>query len=150
MAKIEELFSELDKGIENLKQARAQLAVYRQALLKHAFEGNLTADWRDANAAKLEPADQLLAGIRNERENLYQQQLKSWNTAAEKWRSNGENGVRPKKPRAPKMYAPSLSRNPKPSVSSQRGGGGCDSANWSRRQLGTPLRAKSSRTGAFD
>lgn len=42
----------MDKGIENLKQARAQLAVYRQALLKHAFEGKLTADWRAANADK--------------------------------------------------------------------------------------------------
>lgn len=39
VAKIEELFSELDKGIENLKIARAQLKVYRQALLKHAFAG---------------------------------------------------------------------------------------------------------------
>ena len=39
VAKIEELFSELDKGIENLKTARAQLKVYRQALLKHAFVG---------------------------------------------------------------------------------------------------------------
>lgn len=46
VAKIEELFSELDKGLETLKLARAQLAVYRQALLKHAFEGKLTADWR--------------------------------------------------------------------------------------------------------
>jgi len=43
VAKIEELFSELDKGIENLKTARAQLKVYRQALLKHAFEGKLTS-----------------------------------------------------------------------------------------------------------
>ena len=46
VAKIEELFSELDKGIENLKTAREQLKVYRQALLKHAFEGKLTAQWR--------------------------------------------------------------------------------------------------------
>jgi type I restriction enzyme S subunit len=64
VAKIEELFSELDKGIENLKQARAQLAVYRQALLKHAFEGKLTADWRATHAAQLESADQLLTRIR--------------------------------------------------------------------------------------
>ena len=46
IAKIEELFSELDKGIENLKIAQSQLKVYRQALLKHAFEGKLTAQWR--------------------------------------------------------------------------------------------------------
>ena len=40
VAKIEELFSELDKGIEALKTAQAQLKVYRQALLKHAFEAS--------------------------------------------------------------------------------------------------------------
>lgn len=40
--KIEELFGELDKGIENLKTAQDQLKVYRQAVLKWAFEGKLT------------------------------------------------------------------------------------------------------------
>lgn len=42
VAKIEELFSCLDKGIESLKTAQAQLKVYRQAVLKWAFEGKLT------------------------------------------------------------------------------------------------------------
>ena len=42
IAKIEELFSSLDKGIENLKIAQAQLRTYRQAVLKWAFEGKLT------------------------------------------------------------------------------------------------------------
>ena len=41
--KIEELFSELDKGIETLKTAQQQLKVYRQAVLKFAFEGKLTS-----------------------------------------------------------------------------------------------------------
>ncbi len=40
--KIEELFSELDKSTENLKTAQQQLKVYRQAVLKWAFEGKLT------------------------------------------------------------------------------------------------------------
>jgi type I restriction enzyme S subunit len=40
--KIEELFSELEKGIETLKTAEQQLKVYRQAVLKSAFEGKLT------------------------------------------------------------------------------------------------------------
>jgi type I restriction enzyme S subunit len=40
--KIEELFSELDKGVEILKTAQQQLKVYRQAVLKYAFEGRLT------------------------------------------------------------------------------------------------------------
>lgn len=52
VAKIEELFSELDKGVENLKTAQAQLKVYRQALLKHAFEGKLTVQWREQHRAK--------------------------------------------------------------------------------------------------
>jgi type I restriction enzyme S subunit len=42
VAKIEELFSSLDKGIESLKTVQAQLKVYRQAVLKWAFEGKLT------------------------------------------------------------------------------------------------------------
>jgi len=42
VAKIEELFSSLDKGIESLKTAQQQLKVYRQAVLKWAFEGRFT------------------------------------------------------------------------------------------------------------
>jgi type I restriction enzyme S subunit len=42
VSKIEELFSELDKGIENLRIAQQQLKTYRQAVLKWAFEGRLT------------------------------------------------------------------------------------------------------------
>ena len=38
VARIEELFSELDNGVETLKKTMQQLAVYRQAVLKAAFE----------------------------------------------------------------------------------------------------------------
>ncbi len=92
VAKLEELFSELDAGVENLKKARAQLAVYRHALLKHAFEGKLTAEWRAKHAAKLESPDQLLTHIRTEREARYQQQLKDW----EKAKVNGSAGSKPR------------------------------------------------------
>ena len=37
VAKIEELFSELDNGVDTLKKTKQQLAVYRQAVLKEAF-----------------------------------------------------------------------------------------------------------------
>ena len=37
VAKIEELFSELDNGVETLRKTKRQLAVYRQAVLKDAF-----------------------------------------------------------------------------------------------------------------
>jgi type I restriction enzyme S subunit len=43
VAKIEELFSELDKGIEQLKTAQQQIKTYRQSVLKWAFEGKLTS-----------------------------------------------------------------------------------------------------------
>jgi type I restriction enzyme, S subunit len=42
VSKIEELFSELEKGIENLRTAQQQLKTYRQSVLKWAFEGKLT------------------------------------------------------------------------------------------------------------
>lgn len=94
ISKIEELFSELDKGIENLKTAQAQLKVYRQALLKHAFEGKLTAQWRAENQDKLETADALLKRVQQERMQHYQQQLIEW-------KAKGQGS----KPKAPKTAA---------------------------------------------
>lgn len=52
VSKIEELFSELDSGIDNLNKAKKQLEVYRQAVLKAAFEGKLTKEWRKDNSIK--------------------------------------------------------------------------------------------------
>ena len=40
VAKIEELFSSLDSGIADLEKAQDQLKIYRQAVLKKAFEGD--------------------------------------------------------------------------------------------------------------
>ena len=45
VAKIEELFSELDNGVETLKKIKQQLAVYRQAVLKEAFASS-TASYK--------------------------------------------------------------------------------------------------------
>lgn len=47
--KIEELFSSLDSGISDLKKAQDQLVIYRQAVLKKAFEGELSKEWRQKN-----------------------------------------------------------------------------------------------------
>lgn len=49
VSKIEELFSEIDNGISNLKEAKEKLIIYRQAVLKTAFEGKLTKEWREKN-----------------------------------------------------------------------------------------------------
>ena len=92
VAKIETLFSELDKGIECFKTAREQLKIYRQALLKHAFSGKLTEQWRSENQDKLETAEALLQRIQTEREQHHQQQLKDWE-------ATGKQGNKPKSPK---------------------------------------------------
>jgi type I restriction enzyme, S subunit len=99
VAKIEELFSELDKGIENLKTAREQLKVYRQAVLKHAFEGKLTTKWREENSAKSEKADDLLVRINSERKKKLNIQLRQWIKAVDEWNQSGKKGKKPPKPR---------------------------------------------------
>lgn len=67
VSKIELLFSELDNGIANLKLAQEQLKVYRQAVLKKAFEGELTKKWREQQI-DLPDAKDLLEQIRKERD----------------------------------------------------------------------------------
>jgi len=42
VSKIEEIFSELENGKQQLQTAQQQLKIYRQSLLKAAFEGRLT------------------------------------------------------------------------------------------------------------
>ena len=99
VAKIQKLFSELDKGVESLKTARAKLNVYRQAVLKHAFEGKLTAEWREKNKDKLETPEQLLARIKREREARYERQLREWKAAVQEWEGGGKRDRRPVKPK---------------------------------------------------
>lgn len=66
-SKIEELVTQLDAGVEELRKARAQLKRYRQAVLKAAVTGELTKEWREAHKDELEPASELLARILKER-----------------------------------------------------------------------------------
>jgi type I restriction enzyme, S subunit len=106
IAKIEELFSELDQGIENLRTARQQLKVYRQALLKYAFDGKLTERWRKVYADQLETTDQLLARIKKEQQQQYQHQVNEWKQAIKVWEDNGKQGTKPRKPQKPKYIQP--------------------------------------------
>ena len=63
VAKIDELFSDLDAGVAALERARANLKRYRAAVLKAAVEGKLTEQWR-ADHPATEPATKLLERIR--------------------------------------------------------------------------------------
>jgi type I restriction enzyme S subunit len=104
VSKIEELFSELDNGVANLKLAQNQLKVYRQALLKYAFEGKLTEQWRKENNP--EPAEKLLERIKAERQNRYEQELKDWKAAVKAWEKDGKKGRKPGKPTKPVDFPP--------------------------------------------
>jgi type I restriction enzyme S subunit len=66
VAKLDELFIELDAGVAELQAAQKKLAQYRQSLLKAAVEGALTADWRAAHPPQ-ESGEALLARILQER-----------------------------------------------------------------------------------
>jgi type I restriction enzyme, S subunit len=66
VAKIEELFSHLDAGVEGLHKVKAQLKRYRQSVLKAAVEGRLTEDWRKAHP-EVEPASMLLEKVLDDR-----------------------------------------------------------------------------------
>lgn len=73
--KLEELFSELDAGVKELKAAQTKLSQYRQSLLKSAVEGSLTQQWRGENSGRVqETGEQLLARILKQRREQWQQQ----------------------------------------------------------------------------
>ena len=51
VSKIEESFSRLDASVAELQTAKEKLKVYRQAVLKEAFEGKLSETWRLSSSA---------------------------------------------------------------------------------------------------
>jgi type I restriction enzyme S subunit len=104
--KIEAMFERIEKGVENLRDARRTLGIYRQSLLKSAFEGRLTAAWRAANPDKLEDPKTLLAHIQSERDTRYKSALEYWQTALADWRDDGEEGKKPAKPKRPEDVEP--------------------------------------------
>lgn len=79
--KVEELFSFLDAGVSSLRKVQGQLKRYRQAVLKAAFEGKLTQQWREKHK-DIEPAEKILDKVK--------QELKKSNTKLE---SRSENGL---------------------------------------------------------
>ena len=99
--KIESLFAEIDAGIASLKTAQQQLKHYRQSLLKNAFNGELTKQWRLENADRLPSANELLAQIQTAREQHHAQQLADWQIAVKQWEQAGKQGKKPSKPKAP-------------------------------------------------
>ena len=76
VAKLEELLSDLDAGVAELKAAQKKLQQYRQSLLKASVEGALTASWREAQRTAntpLETGAQLLERILRERRTRWEE-----------------------------------------------------------------------------
>ena len=101
VAKIEELFTQLDAGVELLKKLKTKLKRYRQAVLKAAVEGNLTKEWREANKSELEPASILLERILKHRrekweaEQLAKMKAKGKTPKDDRWKSKYKEPIAP-------------------------------------------------------
>lgn len=94
---IEHLFSELEQAEKVLKKASHQLKLYRQTLLKSAFEGKLTKIWRDQNKPK--SAEALRTMIITQRQNLYKKELVAWQDSYKTWENENKKNKKPLKPK---------------------------------------------------
>ena len=86
VSKIESLFSSLDSGIADLKKAQERLKTYRQAVLKKAFEGELTKEWREQQT-DLPSAEETLDKISIERNKWIDKEIQNGNNEAKRIRS---------------------------------------------------------------
>jgi type I restriction enzyme S subunit len=88
--KLDELLSELEKGKEQLRTSLEQLKVYRQSILKYAFEGKLSEEWRNKQK-KLKTPDELVVEIKEYRKLQYEKQLIEYKA--------GKTKVKPREPK---------------------------------------------------
>lgn len=105
--KLEELLSDLDAGVAELKVAQKKLTQYRQSLLKAAVEGSLTADWRAKNPPA-ETGAQLLQRILTERRARWEsKQLAKFKeqgkTPPQDWQKKYPEPVQPETTNLPKL-----------------------------------------------
>lgn len=74
--KIEELFTKLDAGIQDFILAKEKLKIYRQSILKNAFEGKLTEEWREIHKKDIESVSIILEKLKNERKKTFGKKYK--------------------------------------------------------------------------
>ena len=109
--KLEELLSDLDTGVAELKAAQRKLAQYRQSLLKAAVEGTLTANWRNARAQSGEPKEtgaDLLQRILTERRTRWEKKqlarfASQGKTPPNDWKSKYPEPVAPDTTNVPEL-----------------------------------------------
>ena len=99
VAKIEELFSELDAGTTALERVKANLARFKVSVLKAAVEGRLTENWREEHP-DVESASVLLERILKERRKKWEEeQLAKYEAKGKKlptaWREKYQEPTKP-------------------------------------------------------
>lgn len=129
-------FEKISRGYTYLVNAEKQIKLYRQSVLKDAFEGELTADWRAANPDLVEPADKLLERIEEERKAAHQAELDAWADAVNQWEANGKNGKKPSKPKRPNLTP----------VIFEEGNSAIMPENWVKVQISSVLNPQSGST----
>lgn len=100
--KVEELFSEIDDGIQSLETAKKQLDIYREAILIQAFEGKLTEEWRRNHQNLISTGEILKSKFSDERKLRYENEIEKWKASIKEWELKQLEGRKPTKPRAPK------------------------------------------------
>ena len=70
---LDEILSDLDSGVDALKNAETKLERYRASVLKAAVEGDLTSEWRKAHT-NAEPASVCLRNILMERHRIWEEE----------------------------------------------------------------------------
>jgi len=113
VAKLEELLSDLDAGVAELKAAQKKLGQYRQSLLKAAVEGALTAEWRatqhavrKGKAASAESGAALLLRILTDRRSRWEARQLA------KFRDQGKAPPKDWKTKYPEPVAPDTTELP--------------------------------------
>ena len=88
--KLEEILSSLDKSKEQLENSLNQLIFYKQSILKQAFEGKLTEEWRK-NRTDLKTPQQIVNEINVCQDEQYKKELIDFNI--------GKTKLKPRKPK---------------------------------------------------
>jgi len=89
VSRVETLLERVKKTEKHLDRVSQVIKRFRQAVLKKAFSGELTAEWREEHP-ELEPAEELLERIQEERKRRYEEEVR-------KARAEGKRP--PKKPK---------------------------------------------------
>lgn len=102
VSRIKYFLEKLENGICSLEYAQEQLKTYKQSLLKNAFSGELTKQWR--NESSPEPAEKVLKQIKENCKERYNQDVYNWLLQVKEWESKGKKEKKPNKPILPPTF----------------------------------------------